>query len=88
MSIEILTKKDLEIFGNNLIDQLVTQLKITKKDYYTKEEALKALNCSERTLENLRGARKIAFTGVGREYQYTIKSVNDLLDSKLIDVVQ
>jgi len=88
MSIEILTKKDLQIFGNDLINQLQNKLKVTQKEYYTKEETLEILQCSNRQLEILRSNRKIAFTRIGREYQYQIKSVNDLLNSKLIDVVQ
>jgi hypothetical protein len=87
MSIEILTKKDLQVFGNDLINQIHSRLKFTQKEYQTKTEAMESLQCSSRQLEVLRGERKIAFTRVGREYQYKTTSINNLLNSKLIDVV-
>ena len=87
MSLEILTKKDLQVFGNDLINQIHSRLKITQKEYLTKAETMESLQCSSRQLEVLRSNRQLAFTRVGREYQYKTTSINNLLNSKLIDVV-
>jgi hypothetical protein len=71
---------------NRMVSALVRVerfLEVTgKEEWVTKETALNLLGCSERTLIRLKEKKTIRYKAVGKEHQYSRKSIdkyNELL---------
>ncbi|MEA2018197.1 MAG: hypothetical protein U9N59_07095 [Campylobacterota bacterium] len=89
MEIDIITKKEFNSFKIELFDRIEKLIGgNVNKAYLSKEEALSLLNCSSRTLDELRSDRKISFYKIGREFSYETQSLIHLIERNMIRVVE
>lgn len=86
MSVEILTKDDLNIFKKELLALIKSSSK-PKTEYVSKKEAKEILGCGESKLEQLRNQRYISFAPIGREYRYKLSSLYQYLEQVTINSV-
>lgn len=86
MTIEILTKDDLNSFKKELIALIKSSTK-AEVEYVSKKEAKEILGCGESKLEQLRNERYISFAPIGREYRYKLSSLYLYLEQVTINSV-
>ncbi|WP_443938843.1 helix-turn-helix domain-containing protein [Pedobacter sp. MW01-1-1] len=85
MGIEILTKEDLMIFGNELLEEIKRIVKIeepVKKRYLKGKEVRQILAISQGTLQNLRINGTLPYSKIGNVYYYDVKIVDSLLNGQ------
>lgn len=84
MSVEIITKEDLQTFRVNLINDIKELLgaKIEgPKEWLKGMEVRKLLKVSHGTLQNLRIAGKLYYSKIGGTYYYRYKDILKMLES-------
>ncbi len=86
MITNILTVEDLKKFERNLYNYINESIQ-PRREYISKEETLELLNCSSRTLDELRINRKVTYTKVGRSYQYKHSSLIQYLEDNAIQAL-
>lgn len=82
MSVEIITKEDLQEFRKLLLDDikaLLTNKEQPIKKWLKTPEVLKLLNISKPTLQNLRTSGKVPFRKIGGVCYYSMKDLEKLL---------
>jgi len=87
MSIEILTKEDLNRFKIELIaefERILETKQQIKKKWLRSKEVEKMLNISPATLQNYRISGAIKFSKVGSTYYYDLDAINKILDKNAI----
>ena len=57
---------------------------ILSNQYYTKEEVIEMTGWSERTLQNLRDTKQIAYSQHGRKILYPVTGILDFLDRNTV----
>lgn len=85
MQIELITKKDLEIFRLQLLADLQELLKHNlknQKQWLKSSEVRAMLKISSGTLQNLRINRKVNPTRVGGSFYYRLDEIEMLLERK------
>ncbi|MEQ9229499.1 MAG: helix-turn-helix domain-containing protein [Cyclobacteriaceae bacterium] len=88
MQVELITRKDLEDFKEEVFQRLDSLL---AKGHYSKrwlksEDVQEMLSISPSTLQNLRQSRKIPFTRLGGVYYYPEQGIIDILEKNLTQV--
>ena len=86
MSVEVITKEDLQVFRLQLINDLKTLLKDkqdTKKEWLRSCEVRKLLKVSPGTLQNLRITGKLKSSKIGGIFFYKYSEIEKLLDTTL-----
>lgn len=83
MSVEVITKEDLQVFRLQLINDLKTLLRDkqdTKKEWLRSCEVRKLLKVSPGTLQNLRITGKLKSSKIGGIFFYKYSEIEKLLD--------
>ena len=83
MSVEVITKEDLEIFRVHLLEDLkkvLQPLNAPKKEWLKSKEVRSLLKISPNTLQNLRITRKLQPTKIGGILYYRFDEIEKLLD--------
>lgn len=83
MSVEIITKEDLRIFRNDLLNDiriLFSKSKPERKEWMKAGEVKKLLNISSGTLLTLRATGKLRFSKIGGTYYYGDDDVQRMLN--------
>jgi hypothetical protein len=86
MSIEVITKEDLEIFRVRLLEdfkKILQPIHQPKKEWLKSGEVRKLLKISPNTLQNLRIARKLQPTKIGGILYYRFDEIEKLLDGSV-----
>jgi hypothetical protein len=86
MITNILTVEDLKKFEAKLFNYIKQSIE-PKKEYLSKEETLVFLDCSSRTLDELRANRKITYTRVGKSFKYKYSSLLKYLEDNSIEAI-
>lgn len=84
--VEILTKEDLKEFKSELlanISEIFT--KPVNQEFITKDETMSLLQCSSRTLDELRKKKAITYVRAGKAFIYETKSIYRYLRKKSIE---
>lgn len=84
MSVEIVTKEDLEVFRVRLISDIKELLNAkpeASKDWLKGTEVRKLLKVSHGTLQNLRVAGRLYYSKIGGTYYYRYKDIMKMLES-------
>lgn len=87
MNIDLVTKNDLQSFGNNLIEQvqqLFLSVPTTSKSVYTTKELADKLKVSTKTLNNWRESRLIEYCRIHGVILFTDAAVSDFLANHTI----
>jgi hypothetical protein len=82
MSVEVITKEDLEIFRVHLLEDLkkiLQPLNAPKKEWLKSKEVRKLLKISPNTLQTLRISRKLQPTKIGGTLYYQLDEIEKLL---------
>ncbi len=87
MSVEVITKEDLQIFRVQLLDDLKRLFanepsKEQKTEWLKSREVRKLLNVSPGTLQNLRIAGKLHPTKIGGSWYYSLGELNALFEGE------
>lgn len=85
MSVEIITKEDLQTFRVNLLDDikaLLNQGAAQSKEWLKSEEVKKLLKISAGTLQTLRIKGKLHYSKVGGTYYYRYQEIQKMLISE------
>jgi hypothetical protein len=83
MSVEVITKEDLEIFRVHLLEDLkkvLQPLNAPKKEWLKSKEVRSLLKISPNTLQNLRITRKLQPTKIGGILYYRFDEIEKLLE--------
>lgn len=84
MSVEIITKDDLQAFRLQLvadIKQLLGDKSEVAKEWLKSTEVKKLLKVSHGTLQNLRIAGKLYYSKIGGTYYYRYRDIMKMLES-------
>ncbi|SDF16011.1 Helix-turn-helix domain-containing protein [Mucilaginibacter pineti] len=84
MSVEVITKEDLQAFRLQLlgdIKQLLGEKTEVAKEWLKGTEVRKMLKVSHGTLQNLRIAGKLCYSKIGGTYYYRYKEIIGMLES-------
>ena len=84
MSVEIVTKDDLEVFRSRLIvdiKQLLNGKKQDSKEWLKSLEVRTMLKVSHGTLQSLRISGKLKYSKIGGTYYYWYEDIIDLLEN-------
>jgi hypothetical protein len=86
MTVEVLTKEDLQLFRMQLLKDLKELLstgndKRNIKTWLRSKEVRKMLSISPGTLQNLRITGSVSFTKLGNLYYYKLEDIETLLNS-------
>lgn len=85
MTVEFLTKEDLNNFKKELIQELAQLLKtnpVTQKKWLRSVEVRKMLSISPGTLQNLRINGSLKFSKVGSIFYYDADDISKILSKK------
>ncbi len=86
MSVEIITKEDLNVFRKELLNELRELLfsvpKQGQKDWLKSTEVRKILGVSPNTLQNLRVSGKLKSSKVGGIHYYRFGDIQKLMESE------
>ena len=87
MSVEILTKGDLQAFKQELVDEIKTTInkETTEKKWLRSTEVRKLLNISPGTLQNLRVNGTLPFTKIGGVLYYEYSDILQVFEDNKID---
>lgn len=83
MSVEVITKEDLQAFRNDLLNDIKSLLgkKIEQpKEWLKAAEARKLLKISAGTLLTLRATGKLHYSKIGGTYYYRYQDIKRMLD--------
>ncbi len=84
MSVEIITKEDLQQFKSELLEELLKIIQPNQsqsKQWLKSQDVRKLLNISPGTLQNLRINGTLHFTQVGTIYYYKQEDIYSLLEN-------
>ena len=84
MSVEVITKEDLQAFRLQLIGdikQLLGEKTEIAKEWLKGPEVKKLLKVSHGTLQNLRIAGKLCYSKIGGTYYYRYRDIMKMLES-------
>ena len=84
MSVEIITKEDLQQFKSELLEELLKIIQPNQpqgKQWLKSQDVRKLLNISPGTLQNLRINGTLRFTQVGTIYYYNQEDIYSLLEN-------
>ena len=84
MSVEIITKEDLQQFKSELLEELLKIIQPNQsqeKQWLKSQDVRKLLNISPGTLQNLRINGTLRFTQVGAIYYYKQEDIYSLLEN-------
>jgi hypothetical protein len=84
MSVEIITKEDLQQFRVELLNDIKELLGAkpdTNKDWLKGTEVRRLLKVSHGTLQNLRVAGRLYYSKIGGTYYYRHKDIMKMLES-------
>lgn len=89
MSVEIITKEDLKLFREQLLNDLKEVLNANanpgyKKTWLKGKEVRQMLNISPNTLQGLRVSGKIRFSRVGGILYYKYEDLQKLLEKSVV----
>lgn len=82
MSVEIVTKDDLQLFRNELLNDIktmMTELPGKTKKWLKTPEVMELLGLSEVTLQTLRNRGKIPFRKLGGTCFYNVEEIDKVL---------
>ncbi len=82
MSVEVITKEDLQAFRNDLLNDIKSLLgkKIeTSKEWLKAAEVRKLLKISAGTLLTLRATGKLQYSKIGGTYYYRYQDIQSML---------
>lgn len=83
MSVEIITKEDLEQFKSELLEDLLKVLQPNQpqaKQWLKSQDVRKLLNISPGTLQNLRINGTLRFTRIGGIFYYKSQDITKILE--------
>ncbi|MDP2414283.1 helix-turn-helix domain-containing protein [Daejeonella sp.] len=83
MSVEIITKEDLEQFKSELLEDLLKVLQPNQpqaKQWLKSQDVRKLLNISPGTLQNLRINGTLRFTKIGGIFYYKAQDITKILE--------
>lgn len=83
MSVEIITKEDLEQFKSELLEDLLKVLQPNQpqaKQWLKSQDVRKLLNISPGTLQNLRINGTLRFTKIGSIFYYRAQDITKILE--------
>ncbi|MHB1179565.1 MAG: helix-turn-helix domain-containing protein [Daejeonella sp.] len=83
MSVEIITKEDLEQFKSELLEDLLKVLQSNQpqaKQWLKSQDVRKLLNISPGTLQNLRINGTLRFTRIGGIFYYKDQDITKILE--------
>ncbi len=83
MSVEIITKEDLEQFKSELLEDLLKVLQPNQpqvKQWLKSQDVRKLLNISPGTLQNLRINGTLRFTKIGSIFYYKAQDITKILE--------
>ena len=83
MSVEIITKEDLEQFKSELLEDLLKVLQPNQpqaKQWLKSQDVRKLLNISPGTLQNLRINGTLRVTRIGGIFYYKAQDINKILE--------
>mgnify|MGYP003576734421 CR=1 FL=1 len=84
MSVEIITKEDLQQFKSELLEELLKIIQPDQpqgKQWLKSQDVRKLLNISPGTLQNLRINGTLRFTQIGTIYYYKQEDIYSLLEN-------
>lgn len=84
MSVELITKDDLQQFRNDLLNEIRTLLRLVPekpKEWIKSAEVRKLLKISSGTLINLRISGQLKFSKVGGTYYYRYPDLVKLIEN-------
>ncbi|HLY72004.1 MAG TPA: helix-turn-helix domain-containing protein [Puia sp.] len=92
MSVEVITKEDLEVFRVRLladIKKALQPMNAPKKEWLRSKDVRKLLNISPNTLQTLRISRRLQPTRIGGILFYRLDEIEKMMDGgkKEIDAV-
>jgi hypothetical protein len=82
MSVEVLTKEDLQVFRRDLLEDisnLLTKNKPDLKVWLKAKEVRKLLNISPGTLLRMRAKRELRYSKIGGTYYYCDQDIQKML---------
>ena len=82
MSVEVITREDLQIFRQNLLNDIKSLLGKSGpqvKEWLKAVEVRKLLNISSGTLSTLRVTRKLRYSKIGGTYYYRYQDIQKML---------
>ena len=83
MQIDLITKKDLEAFNQELIAEIIEIIKPEpRKKWLTSSDVMEILSCSSSTLQNLRMMDIVKFTKIGGKLYYEATHIDALFEKK------
>ena len=86
MNVNFITKEDLEVFKNDLIEELKKLLNepthTSQKRWLRSKNVQEMLGISSGTLQNMRITREIPFTKIGGTLFYPYEEIVKLLETK------
>ena len=87
MSVEILTKGDLQAFKQELVDEIKTTInkETIEKKWLRSTEVRKLLNISPGTLQNLRVNGTLPFTKIGGVLYYEYSDILQVFEDNKVD---
>ncbi|MCQ6961104.1 helix-turn-helix domain-containing protein [Mucilaginibacter aquariorum] len=80
---ELVTKEDLEVFGNKLLEKIELILqpgKAQSKQWLKSKDVRKLLNISPGTLQNLRINGTLSYTKIGGMMYYKLEDIHKVLE--------
>ncbi|UOE49163.1 helix-turn-helix domain-containing protein [Mucilaginibacter sp. SMC90] len=80
---ELVTKEDLEVFGNKLLEAITIILQPGKgpsKQWLKSKDVRKLLNISPGTLQNLRINGTLSYTKIGGMIYYKLEDIHKVLE--------
>ena len=85
---DLATREDLELWKNELVQEVKDLIKgeiPQPKKWVKSNEAMKVLECSPGTLQNLRQNGTIEFTKMGGTLYYSMDSITDTLENNKVN---
>jgi hypothetical protein len=81
MTLDILTREDIQIFKSELLEEIrkMLQPQTESKEWLKSSDVLEILNCSPGTLQNLRINGTLPFTKIGGTIYYANRDVLNVL---------
>jgi len=82
-AIELITKEDLKVFKNELLEEIKVILQLGKgqsKQWLKSNEVRKLLNISPGTLQNLRVNGTFSYTKIGCMMYYKLEEIHKVLE--------
>ncbi|NCD69085.1 helix-turn-helix domain-containing protein [Mucilaginibacter agri] len=85
MEVEIITKKDLKLFKEEMLDaieKLLQKNNSSTSEWLRSRQVREMLNISPNTLQNLRIKGEIQYTKVGGIFLYNVTDLKETLNGK------